>query len=207
MEEGSEDFEREEEDAETELLRDRFRLSTISIAESQAKTFNMEISQPIISCISDLAFKYGEQLAKDLELFAQHAGRKSVNVEDVILAVLIPHDSYPTTLNRTFHNYTELVQSNLMLYGEDRVSHFETEIWEKIAKIPSLFTSLDRGSSILGYLMSLNLAAHRNEHLAVSLRTFYNDLKSKEPQSEKKCKNAKRKKDKATTSILPIADL
>lgn len=27
-----------------------------------------------------------EQLAKDLELFAQHAGRKSANMEDVILA-------------------------------------------------------------------------------------------------------------------------
>lgn len=27
-----------------------------------------------------------EQLAKDLELFAQHAGRKSVNMEDVILS-------------------------------------------------------------------------------------------------------------------------
>lgn len=27
-----------------------------------------------------------EQLAKDVELFAQHAGRKSVNMEDVILS-------------------------------------------------------------------------------------------------------------------------
>lgn len=27
-----------------------------------------------------------EQLSKDLELFAQHAGRKSVNMEDVILS-------------------------------------------------------------------------------------------------------------------------
>lgn len=27
-----------------------------------------------------------EQLAKDVEMFAQHAGRKSVNMEDVILS-------------------------------------------------------------------------------------------------------------------------
>lgn len=31
-------------------------------------------------------FCNAEQLAKDLELFAQHAGRKSVNMEDVILS-------------------------------------------------------------------------------------------------------------------------
>ncbi|KAL6996837.1 MHF histone-fold complex component [Sarracenia purpurea var. burkii] len=119
------DTEREEEDAATDILRDRFRLSTISIAESEAKRNNLEISQPIMACISDLAFKYAEQLAKDLELFAQHAGRKTVNMEDVILS------------------------------------------------------------------------AHRNEHLATSLRSFGNDLKAKEPQSERKRKKVSRKEDRA----------
>ncbi|XP_037495573.1 protein MHF1 homolog isoform X3 [Jatropha curcas] len=80
------DAEREEDDSVSELLRDRFRLSTISIAEAEAKKIGMDISEQIIACISDLAFKYTEQLAKDLELFAQHAGRKSVNMEDVILS-------------------------------------------------------------------------------------------------------------------------
>ncbi|KAJ8539256.1 hypothetical protein K7X08_013508 [Anisodus acutangulus] len=80
------DVEREEEEAVTDLLRDRFRLSTITIAEAEAKQCGMEVSLPIITCISDLAFKFAEQLAKDLELFAQHAGRKSVNMEDVILS-------------------------------------------------------------------------------------------------------------------------
>ncbi|KAF8400075.1 hypothetical protein HHK36_015950 [Tetracentron sinense] len=130
---GESDFEREEDDAATELLRDRFRLSTISIAEAQAKRNNMEISQPIMACISELAFKFTEQLAKDLELFAQHGGRKSVNMEDVILS------------------------------------------------------------------------AHRNEHLAASLRSFCNELKVKEPQTERKRKKTSRKEDKATTSVLHIS--
>ncbi|XP_071701868.1 protein MHF1 homolog [Rutidosis leptorrhynchoides] len=80
------DCEREEDEEATNHLRDRFRLSTISIAESQAKENNMEISQSVIVCIADLAFKYTEQLAEDLELFAHHAGRKSVNINDVIIS-------------------------------------------------------------------------------------------------------------------------
>ncbi|KAK1309715.1 hypothetical protein QJS10_CPA08g00411 [Acorus calamus] len=46
----------------------------------------MEASEAVVSCIADLAFKFSEQLAKDLELFARHANRKSVNMEDVILS-------------------------------------------------------------------------------------------------------------------------
>ncbi|KAL4566721.1 hypothetical protein LXL04_030844 [Taraxacum kok-saghyz] len=82
---GSED-DRENVEETTSHLRDRFRLSTISIAESEAKQDNMGISQSVIVCISDLAFKYAEQLAEDLEMFAHHAGRKSVNMKDVIIS-------------------------------------------------------------------------------------------------------------------------
>ncbi|KAK4845157.1 hypothetical protein QYF36_001671 [Acer negundo] len=125
----------EEDESVTDILRDRFRLSTISIAETQAKKNGMQISEPIIACISELAFKYTEHLAKDLELFAQHANRKCVNTEDVILA------------------------------------------------------------------------AHRNEHVASTLRSFYDDLKAKEPQSERKRKKASKNKDKATTSAVHFPDL
>ncbi|KAK9187880.1 hypothetical protein WN944_019279 [Citrus x changshan-huyou] len=125
----------------TEILRDRFRLSTISIAEaegfvlSKTNQIGMEISKPIIACISDLAFKYTEQLSKDLELFAQHAGRKSVRMEDVILS------------------------------------------------------------------------AHRNEHLAATLRSFRNDLKAKEPRSERKRKKSSTREDITTTNVVQVPDL
>ncbi|KAL3364016.1 hypothetical protein AABB24_012981 [Solanum stoloniferum] len=102
------DVEREEEEAVTDLLRDRFRLCTISIAE--------------------------EQLAKDLELFAQHAGRKSVNMEDVILS------------------------------------------------------------------------AHRNDHLAASLRSFCNDLKTKEPNLERKRKKNPRREGRVAPDLLRTPD-
>ncbi|KAH7578510.1 hypothetical protein ACOSP7_000187 [Xanthoceras sorbifolium] len=125
----------EEDESVTDILRDRFRLSTISIAETEAKKRGMQISEPIIAYISDMVFKYTEQLAKELELFAQHANRKSVNAEDVILS------------------------------------------------------------------------AHRNEHLASSLRSFNDDLKAKEPQSERKRKKTSKKEDKATTSVVHIPDV
>ncbi|XXG47120.1 hypothetical protein AAC387_Pa02g1817 [Persea americana] len=74
MEEGNEnDFEEKR-----DLLRDRFRLSLISIAESE------------------------EQLAKDLQLFAQHADRKTVNMDDVILAA--HRNEHVATLLRSFSN-------------------------------------------------------------------------------------------------------
>ncbi|KAF5731000.1 centromere protein S-like [Tripterygium wilfordii] len=102
MERGS-DMEREEEDdSMREILRDRFRLSAISISEDEAKKNGMEISEPIVACISDLAFKYSEQLAKDLELFAQHGGRKTVNMEDVILTA--HRNEHLTTVLRSFCN-------------------------------------------------------------------------------------------------------
>ncbi|XP_011652290.1 protein MHF1 homolog isoform X1 [Cucumis sativus] len=124
----------EEDDSASELLRDRFRLSSISIAEAEANKSGMEISEPVMTCVADLAFKYTtEQLAKDLELFAQHAGRKSVNTEDVILT------------------------------------------------------------------------AHRNEHLAAILTSICNDLKTKEPQSERKRKKAP-KKDDRDRGAVHIAD-
>ncbi|KAF9604872.1 hypothetical protein IFM89_011154 [Coptis chinensis] len=115
----------------TDVLRDRFHLSAVSIAESEANKNDMEISQPVMVCIADLAFQFTEQLGKDLELFAQHASRKSVNMEDVILS------------------------------------------------------------------------AHRNEHLAASLRSFCHELKGKEPQSERKRKKAS--KDKPASDILHIS--
>ncbi|XP_027339280.1 protein MHF1 homolog [Abrus precatorius] len=115
-----------ENDSEMKLLRDRFRLSAISIAESQAKQNGIEVSKVVVSCVADLAFKYAERVAKDVQLFAQHANRKSVNMEDVILC------------------------------------------------------------------------GHRNEHLSGLLRTFSNDLKTKDPQYERKRKKDAKKNDKTT---------
>ncbi|KAK8530798.1 hypothetical protein V6N13_030738 [Hibiscus sabdariffa] len=124
VDEDRSDFEKDEEeedDSVSDLLRDRFRLSAISIAEHEAKRNGMEISPPIVACIADLAFKYivmfaikpkislgaraplaSGQLAKDLELFAHHAGRKSVTVADVIVSV--HRNEHLAASLRSFHD-------------------------------------------------------------------------------------------------------
>ncbi|KAL5216130.1 hypothetical protein ABZP36_007531 [Zizania latifolia] len=150
-----------EAEAEASVLRDRLRLAVIKIATSEGsilthpsrgfsrrshflvlgvgigirkclkrrravcagKKAGMEVADPVVACIADLAYKSAEQLAKDVELFAQHAGRKSIKMEDVILT------------------------------------------------------------------------AHRNEHLIGLLRTFSQQLKGKEPSSERKRKKSSKKDD------------
>ncbi|KAL4340976.1 hypothetical protein GQ457_08G034570 [Hibiscus cannabinus] len=105
VDEDRSDFEKDEEeedDSVSDLLRDRFRLSAISIAEHEAKRNGMEISPPIVACIADLAFKYIGQLAKDLELFAHHAGRKSVTMADVIVSV--HRNEHLAASLRSFHD-------------------------------------------------------------------------------------------------------
>ena len=51
----------------------------------------------------------------------------------------------------------------------------------------------------------LEFSAHRNDNLAASLRSLCNELKAKEPQSERKRKKVSTKKDdKASSSNAPV---
>ncbi|KAF7834034.1 protein MHF1-like protein [Senna tora] len=120
---GASEVEREGNDSEIQLLRDRFRLSAISIAEAEAKRNGMNASETVVACIADLAFKYTEQLAKDVELFAQHANRKSVNMEDVILSA--HRNEHLSTLLRTFSNDLKIKEPQLE-ERERRLNWLET---------------------------------------------------------------------------------
>jgi len=67
-------------------LKDRLRLALITTAEAEAQKHGMSVSQLVMGSLADLTFKFTELLARDIEMFAQHAGRKSVNMDDIILA-------------------------------------------------------------------------------------------------------------------------
>ncbi|KAJ7296341.1 hypothetical protein O6H91_Y129800 [Diphasiastrum complanatum] len=88
-----EEEEEKEEGVQEEQLRnreqrliDRLRLAVIATAEAEAQKQGLSVSPPVMTALADLTFNYTVQLAKDVEMFAQHAGRKSVNVDDVSLA-------------------------------------------------------------------------------------------------------------------------
>ncbi|KAH7434265.1 hypothetical protein KP509_06G008300 [Ceratopteris richardii] len=67
-------------------LKERLTVSVIRIAEAEAQKSNCDVSAPVMTAVADLTFKFAEQLGHDLELFAQHANRKSINIDDVIIA-------------------------------------------------------------------------------------------------------------------------
>ncbi|VFQ67158.1 unnamed protein product [Cuscuta campestris] len=54
--------------------------------------------------------------------------------------------------------------------------------------------------------LAFKFAAHRNEHLAATLRSFRDDLKAKEPQTERKRKKRTRKQDRAAADDLSVLD-
>lgn len=72
-------------------------------------------------------------------------------------------------------------------------------------RIGDCFIICTRPNDGLMNLLEL-LSAHRNDHLSASLRSFSNDLKTKEPQSDRKRKKITKKEDKAAKDVLHIAD-
>eukprot|EP00954_Amorphochlora_amoebiformis_P015918 1249748-Amorphochlora_amoeboformis.AAC.1 len=52
-----------------------------------AKTSDRKFSREFTYCLADLVYKYAERVARDVEAFSRHAGRKSVRPDDVLLAV------------------------------------------------------------------------------------------------------------------------
>ncbi|KAL2643974.1 hypothetical protein R1flu_011561 [Riccia fluitans] len=79
-------------DVETEFcvdenLRERIMLAVVKTVEEEAQGLHLTIAPNAMTAIGAITLKFLEQLARDVEMFAQHAGRKSVNMEDVLLTV------------------------------------------------------------------------------------------------------------------------
>ncbi|CAO3566168.1 unnamed protein product [Mortierella alpina] len=56
------------------------------ICESQRAELNVVITPQLIASLAELVFAQAETLGKDLEKFARHAKRSTINVDDVKLA-------------------------------------------------------------------------------------------------------------------------
>ncbi|XP_007940807.1 centromere protein S [Orycteropus afer afer] len=55
------------------------------LCEEVALDKDMQFSKPTIAAISEVTFRQCENFAKDLEMFARHAKRSTINTEDVKL--------------------------------------------------------------------------------------------------------------------------
>ncbi|XP_006766866.1 PREDICTED: centromere protein S [Myotis davidii] len=55
------------------------------LCEEVASDKEMQLSRQTIAAISEVAFRQCESFAKDLEMFARHAKRSTINTEDVKL--------------------------------------------------------------------------------------------------------------------------
>ncbi|GJJ74572.1 centromere protein S [Entomortierella parvispora] len=56
------------------------------ICENQKADLNVVITPQLVASLAEIVFNQAETLGKDLELFARHAKRSTINVDDVKLA-------------------------------------------------------------------------------------------------------------------------
>ncbi|KAG0211812.1 hypothetical protein BGX28_007402 [Mortierella sp. GBA30] len=76
----------EHEEGSRERLKAAVWYAVGEICESQKADLNVAITPQLIASLSELVFAQAETLGKDLEKFAKHAKRSTVNVDDVKLA-------------------------------------------------------------------------------------------------------------------------
>ncbi|XP_070615431.1 centromere protein S isoform X4 [Erythrolamprus reginae] len=66
-------------------LKAAFHYTVACLCEEVAEDKNIQFSRQTIAAISEITFRQCEIFAKDLEMFAKHGKRSTVNVEDVKL--------------------------------------------------------------------------------------------------------------------------
>ncbi|XP_034294751.2 centromere protein S isoform X1 [Pantherophis guttatus] len=68
-----------------ERLKAAFHYTVACLCQEVAEDKNIQFSRQTIAAISEITFRQCEFFAKDLEMFAKHGKRSTVNVEDVKL--------------------------------------------------------------------------------------------------------------------------
>eukprot|EP00897_Mesotaenium_endlicherianum_P007244 jgi/Mesen1/6548/ME000334S05888 len=76
----------DEDSSQKERLRERMSVAVINIMNNEAQKQGVTISPEVVSAFCHCTHAFAEQLARDLKLFAQHAKRSKVTVDDVLLA-------------------------------------------------------------------------------------------------------------------------
>ncbi|KAL7976209.1 hypothetical protein Chor_008306 [Crotalus horridus] len=72
-------------ETEEQRLKAAFHYTVACLCEEVAEDKNIKFSRQTIAAISEITFRQCEIFAKDLEMFAKHGKRSTINVEDVKL--------------------------------------------------------------------------------------------------------------------------
>ncbi|KAM3824173.1 centromere protein S [Vipera latastei] len=72
-------------ETEEQRLKAAFHYTVACLCQEVAEDKKIEFSRQTIAVISEITFRQCEIFAKDLEMFAKHGKRSTVNVEDVKL--------------------------------------------------------------------------------------------------------------------------
>ena len=66
-------------------IKQKFTASILALATAEASSRGKQLSPDAASGIADLAWTYAETLSADVWKFSKHAGRKTVQIDDVML--------------------------------------------------------------------------------------------------------------------------
>ncbi|KAG8142375.1 hypothetical protein E2320_006300 [Naja naja] len=72
-------------EAEAQRLKAAFHYTVACLCQEVAEDKNIQFSKQSIAAISEISLRQCEIFAKDLEMFAKHGKRGTINVEDVKL--------------------------------------------------------------------------------------------------------------------------
>ncbi|XP_069097299.1 centromere protein S-like isoform X1 [Pleurodeles waltl] len=78
-------MEGEEQHSYTQRLKAAFHYTVGSLCQEMAEEKQVHFSKQTIAALSEVTFRQCETFARDLEMFARHAKRSTINAEDVKL--------------------------------------------------------------------------------------------------------------------------
>ncbi|WAQ96689.1 CENPS-like protein [Mya arenaria] len=71
----------------TQRLKAAVHHTTLQICKEHADEKNVQLNKMVVAAISETTWKKCEQFATDLELFAKHAKRSTINADDVKMLI------------------------------------------------------------------------------------------------------------------------
>ena len=77
----------EQREAKLRKMKDLLQYHVAKICEQEGEDIGLRVSRRCSAVLADVVFDHATTIASDLEMFAKHARRATVNTDDVLLCV------------------------------------------------------------------------------------------------------------------------